>query len=58
MKLMTFALLTCRTNSMLFIRNIRKLKFRDDMVNNAIGGMSKTSVPIDEGGARAGEHTW
>jgi len=55
---MTFALLTCRVNSLLLIKNIGKLKFRNDMANNAIRGMAKASVPIYEGGARAGEHTW
>jgi hypothetical protein len=54
---MTFALLTSRANSLLLIGSKRKLKFRQDIANNAISGMAKASAPIHKGDARAGENT-
>jgi hypothetical protein len=42
---MTFAALTGRANRELLIGCERKLKFRQNMTNNAISGMAKVSVP-------------
>lgn len=54
---MTFAVLTGRANRELLIGCERKLKFRQNMTNNAISGMAKVSVPVHKGSSFVGKTT-